>query len=208
MDHEERKRQLVMACAQLIATKGYSHTSVRDIARHVGISTGTLLHHFPTKEDLLVGTLTHVGSDFLAHMEEALDGDDAAPEKLRRFARALLATPRHDVGWRVWIAFWHEASINPEIAPAAYSHSTTTENLLTGVIAAGGEAGELNCKEPEMSAVEFLVLIEGCAIRLFGEPGRLSLERAIAMLDQLIDDWSIRTALVAANRRRVHTSTK
>ena len=25
-----------------------------------------------------------------------------------------------------------------------------------------------------MSAVELLVLIEGCAIRLFGEPGRLS----------------------------------
>ena len=41
-----------------------------------------------------------------------------------------------------------------------------------------------------MNAVEFLVLIEGCAIRLFGEPGRLSLKRAIAMLDQLVADWS------------------
>lgn len=190
VDGEERKRQLVTACAELIATKGYSHTSVRDIARHVGISTGTLLHHFPTKEDLLVGTLTYVGSDFLMHMEESLDGVASAPEKLRRFARAVLDSPRHDVGWRVWIAFWHEASINPEIAPAAYNQSMVTEELLTSVIVAGCESGELNCKEPEMNAVEFLVLIEGCAVRLFGEPGRLSVERAIAMVDQLVDDWS------------------
>lgn len=189
-DSEARKRQLVTACAELIATKGYSHTSVRDIARHVGISTGTLQHHFPTKEDLLVGTLNHVGSDFLAHMKEALDGGASAPNKLRRFARAVLDSPRHDIGWRVWIAFWHEASINPEIAPAAYNQSTQTEELLTAVIVAGCENGELNCKEPEMNAVEFLVLIEGCAVRLFGEPGRLSLSRAIAMVDQLIDDWS------------------
>jgi AcrR family transcriptional regulator len=201
VDSEVRKRQLVAACAELIATKGYSHTSVRDIARHVGISTGTLLHHFATKEDLLVGTLTYVGNDFLEHMEEALDGGASASEKLRRFARAVLDSPRHDVGWRVWIAFWHEASINSEIAPAAYHQSTLTEDLLISVIATGCEAGELNCKEPEMNAVEFLVLIEGCAIRLFGEPGRLSLKRAIAMLDQLVADWSAPITGAAASTK-------
>ena len=174
LDQAERKRQLTGACAHLIATQGYSHTSVRDVAGHVGISTGTLLHHFPTKEDLLVGTLQHVGAEFLADMERAIAGADAAPAKLRRFTRAVLDTPRHDVGWRVWIAFWHEASINSEIAPAAYGQSAMTEELLTRVIEEGQRAGTLRIKDPAMSAIEILVLIEGCAVRLFGEPGRLT----------------------------------
>jgi AcrR family transcriptional regulator len=190
LNHEERKRQLTEACALLIATKGYAHTSVRDVAGRVGISTGTLLHHFPTKEDLLVGTLVEVGNDFLKHMQEAIAGNGPAPAKLRRFTRAVLESPRHDIGWRVWIAFWHEASINPEIAPAAYDQSAVTEELLTAVITEGKDAGELRCPDPAMSAIELLVLIEGCAIRLFGEPGRLSQRRAIAMVDQLIHDWS------------------
>jgi AcrR family transcriptional regulator len=190
LNHEERKRQLTEACAVLIATKGYAHTSVRDVAGRVGISTGTLLHHFPTKEDLLVGTLEDVGNAFLIHMREAVAGDGPVPAKLRRFTRAVLETPRHDIGWRVWIAFWHEASINPEIAPAAYDQSAATEELLTAVISEGKRAGELRCPDPAMSAVELLVLIEGCAIRLFGEPGRFSHDRAIEMVDQLIEDWA------------------
>jgi AcrR family transcriptional regulator len=194
LDHAERKRQLTAACAHLIATKGYSHTSVRDVARHVGISTGTLLHHFPTKEDLLVGTLQHVGAEFLVDMEHAVDGGGAAPVKLRSFTRAVLETPRHDVGWRVWIAFWHEASINSEIAPAAYGQSALTEDLLTRVIEAGQRAGQLRVADPAMSAIEMLVLIEGCAVRLFGEPGRLMHGQAIAMVDQLVGDWSAENA--------------
>jgi AcrR family transcriptional regulator len=190
LDHEERKRQLTEACAHLIATKGYAHTSVRDVASRVGISTGTLLHHFPTKEHLLVGTLQYVGNDFLGHMQEAIAGDAPVPDRLRAFTRALLETPRHDIGWRVWIAFWHEASINPEIAPAAYDQSAVTEELVTKVISEGKRAGQLRSADPAMSAVELLVLIEGCAIRLFGEPGRLSHDRAIEMVDQLISDWS------------------
>ncbi len=190
LNHEERKLQLTEACAHLIATKGYSHTSVRDVASRVGISTGTLLHHFPTKEHLLVGTLQHVGNDFLSHMHDALAGADPVPDRLRRFTRAVLETPRHDIGWQVWIAFWHEASINPEIAPAANEQSAVTEELLTQVIREGTRAGQLRSADPAMSAVELLVLIDGCVIRLFGEPGRLEHDQAIEMVDQLIGDWS------------------
>ena len=200
LDHAERKRQLTEACAHLIATKGYSHTSVRDVASRVEISTGTLLHHFATKEDLLVGTLQHIGAEFLDDMERAIDGADAAPVKLRRFTRAVLESPRHDIGWRVWIAFWHEASINPEIAPAAYGQSAMTEELLTRVIAEGQRAGQLRVTDPAMSAIELVILIEGCAVRLFGEPGRLSHNKAIAMVDQLIGDWSTEDAAPPAAR--------
>ena len=112
---EERQRQLVEACAYLIATRGYSNTSVRDIAAEVGISTGTLLHHFRSKQDLLVATLMAVSEDFLSDINAAAQADLDPPGKLRQLVRALLDKPRHDVGWRVWIAFWHEAATHSEL---------------------------------------------------------------------------------------------
>src|SRR5262245_19990227 len=112
LDREVRQRQLADACAYLIATQGYSNTSLRDVATRVGISTGTLLHHFQSKEELLVATLLATSEDFLEHMQAAAARTTDPVDRLRAIVRALLESPRHDVGWRVWIAFWHEAAAN------------------------------------------------------------------------------------------------
>ena len=36
----------------MFGTLGYAATSVDDIARHAGVTTGALYHHFATKADL------------------------------------------------------------------------------------------------------------------------------------------------------------
>src|SRR4051812_15224898 len=101
LDRDQRQRQLADACAYLIATQGYSNTSLRDVATRVGISTGTLLHHFESKEELLVATLLAVSDDFLAHTQAAAEQEPDPVERLRAIMRAVLESPRHDVGWRV-----------------------------------------------------------------------------------------------------------
>ena len=47
-------KQRIMICAlQMFCTKGYSETSIRDIASAVGISPGAIYGHFESKEELL-----------------------------------------------------------------------------------------------------------------------------------------------------------
>jgi AcrR family transcriptional regulator len=190
-DTEERQRQLVEACAYLIATRGYSKTSVRDIAGQVGISTGTLLHHFRSKEELLVATLLAVSDGFLEDIRKIAQAPLDPVEKLRRLARDLLETPRHDVGWRVWIAFWHEAATNDELGSIASDRSELSESIISQIIDEGRTLGRLRSDDPAGSASELAVLIDGLAIRLFGESGRWTQAQAIALLDRLIDDWCI-----------------
>jgi AcrR family transcriptional regulator len=192
LDHEERQRQLANACAYLIATQGYSNTSVRDVAARVGISTGTLLHHFRTKEQMLVATLLSVSEEFQQHAQEVSNNPRHDPvQRLRALVRALLDPDRHALGWQVWIAFWHEAATNPELATVASERTDMAESFFTTVIEEGQQAGLLRPGDAATNAAEITALVDGVAIRLYGEPGRWKHARAVKVVNRLIDDWLV-----------------
>lgn len=52
-NNSERREQLLSIAAKLIASRGYSATTVRDIADLAGILSGSLYHHFSSKEAIL-----------------------------------------------------------------------------------------------------------------------------------------------------------
>jgi TetR/AcrR family transcriptional regulator len=56
---DTRERVLLVAQA-LFAEHGYRGTSLRDIARRIGIKAPSLLHHFPSKEQLYVAVLDRI----------------------------------------------------------------------------------------------------------------------------------------------------
>jgi TetR/AcrR family transcriptional regulator len=61
-------RERVLQVAQtLFAERGYRGTSLRDIARRIGIKAPSLLHHFPSKQQLYVAVLDRI----FQGMEEA-----------------------------------------------------------------------------------------------------------------------------------------
>lgn len=53
------------AALELFASKGYAATGIRDIARHVGVSTASLYHYMTGKDDLLERMMRDVLLDFL-----------------------------------------------------------------------------------------------------------------------------------------------
>ncbi|MFG2827967.1 TetR/AcrR family transcriptional regulator [Streptomyces sp. NPDC048434] len=53
----ERREALLQAAMELIAERGYRRTSLAAVAERAGLTQQGLLHHFPTKELLLVGVL-------------------------------------------------------------------------------------------------------------------------------------------------------
>ncbi|AVQ11960.1 Transcriptional regulator, TetR family [Leptospira santarosai] len=52
VDHEKYKTEILSKCVDILARKGYSAVSMREIAAELGVSTGTLYHYFATKEDI------------------------------------------------------------------------------------------------------------------------------------------------------------
>ncbi|MFD8324850.1 MULTISPECIES: TetR/AcrR family transcriptional regulator [Streptomyces] len=53
----ERREALLEAAIELISERGYRRTSLAAVAERAGLTQQGLLHHFPTKESLLVAVL-------------------------------------------------------------------------------------------------------------------------------------------------------
>jgi hypothetical protein len=70
----------------------------------------------------------------LKHLREAAAGSGDPVERLRAVVAAILETPRHEVGWRVWIAFWHEAATNAELAGIAGERTALAESVFADLI--------------------------------------------------------------------------
>lgn len=52
VDHEKYRKELLWKSFDLFASKGYGSVTMREIAKELGVSTGTLYHYFPNKEAL------------------------------------------------------------------------------------------------------------------------------------------------------------
>lgn len=53
-----RKQELRSAAAKLFLKVGYGRATVRDIAKSVGLQSGSIFYYFKTKEDILVGVMS------------------------------------------------------------------------------------------------------------------------------------------------------
>ncbi len=56
----ERRDHLVKLAAELFARKGFQATTVREIAEEAGILSGSLYHHFDSKETIVDEVLCHL----------------------------------------------------------------------------------------------------------------------------------------------------
>lgn len=94
MDQEEKsersRAQILEAALDLISRQGYRGTSIRDISKAAGVSTGAVYHHFPDKESLFDTLLSQYWSaiespDFPFNRALA---SGAFPDRLEELAEA------------------------------------------------------------------------------------------------------------------------
>lgn len=89
IDNSPRGR-LLSAAAHLFRDKGFDRTTVRDIAAAVGIQSGSIFHHFKSKEDILYGVMEEVIRFNTDRLRQALAAGSTALEQLRNLVRAEL----------------------------------------------------------------------------------------------------------------------
>jgi AcrR family transcriptional regulator len=69
----ERRDHLVKLAAEIFARKGFQATTVREIATEAGILSGSLYHHFDSKETIVDEVLSTFLDDLIARYRAALD---------------------------------------------------------------------------------------------------------------------------------------
>lgn len=82
-----RRDELLAIAAEQFATKGFKNTTVRDIADAAGILSGSLYHHFDSKEAIVDEILSTFQEELFGRYQAILDGDGDARTKLEAGVR-------------------------------------------------------------------------------------------------------------------------
>ena len=78
-----RREQLLAIAAGLFAEKGFKNTTVRDIADASGILSGSLYHHFDSKESMVDEILSSFQEELFGAYDEILASSDDERTKPR-----------------------------------------------------------------------------------------------------------------------------
>ncbi len=97
-DPASARGRLLHEAARLFRDKGYERTTVRDLAAAVGIQSGSLFHHFRTKEEILKAVMVETIRLNTALMQAAVDAADTNHDKLRALIRAELESINGQTG--------------------------------------------------------------------------------------------------------------
>lgn len=122
---EERREEILRAGLDLFAVAGFHGTSVRQIARAVGVNEATLYHYFPSKDAMLQAVVDRVLEErrtaFAAWAEG--DGDnDPVEDILGRLGRVFLQHAMTPLEVKVTRLFLSEAPRLSAEGRAAFEH--------------------------------------------------------------------------------------
>lgn len=78
----EKLNEIKQAATRLFAGRGYHNTSMREIARELGMNQSSLYHYFKGKEDILFALLNGAMDDALDTLEEICRSDLSPRGKL------------------------------------------------------------------------------------------------------------------------------
>lgn len=176
---EVRRQQLIEATIDVMARKGYSGTTMFDVAKAAGLSSGIVNFHFETKEKLLVETLKYLAEEYRANWHKALGaaGDDPADQLVALLFSDFNPEICSARKLSAWCAFWAEAQSRPTYLEHCGSndeeYSAIVLDLCKGIIRKGRYP-----LSPELIARALDALLEGLWLDLMTMAKPYSLDDA------------------------------
>ena len=139
------RARLLEATVELLVERGFAGTSTTLVSERAGVSRGAQLHHFPTKNDLVVAAVEHLSDARAADLRATLAESSAAPvastegrsTRLRRVLQLLgdhFSSPVFAAALELWVAARTDETLLAAVAPlerrvGRETHRLTVEAL-------------------------------------------------------------------------------
>ena len=114
------RARLLEATVELLVERGFANMSTTMVSERAGVSRGAQLHHFPTKNDLVVAAVEHLTEQRRVELAEAV----ARLPRGKRRTRAILevlgdhfASPVFIAALELWVAARTDETLFASVAP-------------------------------------------------------------------------------------------
>jgi AcrR family transcriptional regulator len=127
---ERTREAIVAATAGVLVDDGYADLTTRRVAQRAGVAQSTVMHHFPTREELLVAAVELLALRLAAQAFERLDLTGLRTPALRSSVLDEVwrefTSPESLAVAQMWAAVWAE----PELVPTLRE----LESRITGLL--------------------------------------------------------------------------
>ncbi|OCB47448.1 TetR family transcriptional regulator [Mycolicibacterium porcinum] len=190
LTEDVRRIAILDAAAQLIAERGYHSVRISDIAAVVGTSTGAVHYYFPGKSDVLTAALRHALDRAFERQSEELKKIDNAHERLLKLIDLQLPRvgPLRDE-WSIWMQFWAEATIRPELRPIHNTYYARWHETVVRIVRRGQRQAIFRTDiDPETVAHRLTALTDGVAIQVLTGAPNMTVSAMKEILAQFVHD--------------------
>jgi AcrR family transcriptional regulator len=187
---DQRRDQMLVAAAVLIAERGFSETRIADVAERVGASPALVVYYFGTKDRLLTEALRYSENAFYAAAEALLTGTPSLLARLETLVDLTCMPQDADVpgAWGLWFDLWAQAFRHPQVEQDRIDLDKRWRSMIERVVVDAVRAKEIAAVDADEFAVTFSSLLDGLSIQ-------------VALKDPVVDpDRASRIAMRFASR--------
>lgn len=188
VDHEARRREIILATWRVIAAGGLAGATIREIAREAGCSTGVLAHYFTDRQDILASAMVMAHRGVRERTDAQLEGVHGLAALRVIMVESLPLDDQSVLEARIEACFWGEAVGNERMMKLQNSEVRGFCTRARDRLVEAEEAGELRPGVDIDEIVDaLLALMDGFSIQAVLNPARLPPQRQMARLDALLD---------------------
>lgn len=201
------RAKVIAAAIECLCRLGFAEATTSVIAEAAGTSRGAMVHHFPSKDELLIAVVEQVLDDSLSSYGEQLKAIADPRER-------LLATPElawrgiRSPGYMAWVEIWVGTRGDASLAAKFRdSYDRVNQRAAVAMRQMAIDAGVADLDRIERVRMLFLGAMRGLAIEavIAGRVGRL--EEAVAEMRRLFEQIVPETPSAGASAKKTARAT-
>jgi len=183
---EKRRAQIVEAATDLFAEQGFHPTTIKDIAKKAGFSSGLVYLYVREKEDVLLLVLLRALEAQVADLPAAIDGIGEPLERLVRLIEAFTrSVDRHRAA--TVLAYRTTATLAPDRRILVQEREREVVDLVADAVVAAMKAGLVRRLDVDVVTHQIVMIAHGWALQSWHFKGRTGLDHYLsASLDLLM----------------------
>ena len=133
------RARLLEATVELLVERGFTGTSTTLVSERAGVSRGAQLHHFPTKNDLVVAAVEHLTELRGAELADAVAQLPTGKRRTRAVVEMLgdhFASPVFTAALELWVAARTDEALLAAVSPLEQRVGRETHRLTVTALGA------------------------------------------------------------------------
>jgi AcrR family transcriptional regulator len=172
-DSAARKDNLLQAAVMCFAHNGYQATTLDDIAEAAAVTKGAIYWHFKDKSDVFRAVIDERGSRLLKAIQDAMEQEQPAPQRLRGMILACLTFYRTYPEFAALLARLRsvpEPEADSQVVADIRQTYRQVRSLIGTIVQEGAIEGSMAAISPEIAAVWIVSLVDGLILQWIFDP--------------------------------------